>query len=98
MKQMIAVKIDTSKVDKTRLFVGRNGAKYLDVLLIETPDGKYGDFMVVQAVSKEEREAGVKGAILGNGKNLGMGKGTPAPRPVAAQDSKPEAPEDDVPF
>lgn len=97
MKQMIAVKIDTSKIDKEKLFVGRNGTKYLDVMLIETPDGKYGDFMVVQSVSKEEREAGVRGAILGNGKNLGVGgPKPPAPRPVSAQDSKPE--DESIPF
>lgn len=97
MKQMIAVKIDTSKVDKAKLFVGKNGTKYLDVILIETPGGKYGDFMVVQGVSKEERAAGVRGAILGNGKNLGMGgSAPPSPsQPVSAQDSKPE---DDIGF
>jgi len=64
-------KIDVTKIDKARLFQGKNGARYLDVALIETPNNQYGDsHMIVQSVSKEEREAGVKGAILGNIKTL----------------------------
>ncbi len=70
---MITVKIDVTKVDKARLFEGKNGAKYLDLVLIESQSDRYGnDFMVVQSVTKEERLAGVKGAILGNGKHLGQ--------------------------
>jgi hypothetical protein len=74
---MILGKIDVTKIDKAKLFEGKNGAKYLDVCLIDTPNDKYGNsHMIVQSVSKEEREAGVKGAILGNAKTIGQ----PAPR------------------
>ncbi len=72
---MIAVKIDVTKIDKSHLFEGKNGAKYLDIILIETPDNRFGnDYMVAQSVSKEARESGAKGAILGNGKVVGKGK------------------------
>ena len=67
---IIKVKIDVSKIDKTKLFKGEKGT-YLDITLLENKNGidQYGNsFMVVQDVSKEERLAGVKGAILGNGK------------------------------
>ena len=68
---MITVKINVSKIDKTHLFEGKSG-KYLDLVLRETPNDKYGnDYMVVQGVSKEARQKGVKGPILGNGKNFG---------------------------
>lgn len=68
----ILIKIDVTKIEKDRLFVGKNGAKYLDIVLLDSPNDKYGnDYMAIQSVSKEERENGVRGPILGNGKNLG---------------------------
>ena len=66
---MIEIKIDVQKIDKSRLYKGKQGT-YLTAVLIPTPDGKYGDYMVVEGIRKEEREAGKKGTILGNGKNL----------------------------
>ena len=68
---MISGKIDVLKIDKTALFQGKKG-KYLDILLRETPDSKYGeDYMIVQAISKERRMAGERGPIIGNAKILG---------------------------
>lgn len=68
LKFMITAKINCSAIDKTRLFKGAKGT-YLDLVLVETPNDQYGnDYMIVQGVSKEEREKGVKGAILGNAK------------------------------
>jgi len=69
---MITLKIDVMKIDKTKLFEGKNGAKYLDLVIMDSKNDKYGnDYMVVQAVSKEDQEKGVRGNILGNGKNVG---------------------------
>jgi hypothetical protein len=68
---VITIKIDVTKITKNRLFEGKNGAKYLNIVLIETPNDKYGnDFMIVEETSKEEREAGKRGTILGNAKNI----------------------------
>ena len=67
---MITARIDVTKIDKRKLYRGEKGT-YLDIVLIETPDNQYeNDWMVKQSVSKQEREAGEKGAILGNGKNM----------------------------
>ena len=66
---MITGKIDVTKIDKARLYKGEKGT-YLSITLIPTPEGKYGDYMIVEEISKEEREAGKKGTILGNAKNL----------------------------
>ena len=99
----IVVKINTAKIDKSRLFKGEKGT-YLDIVLIETPDDQYGNsHMVVQSVTKEERQAGVKGAILGNAKTLGQRPQAPAPAP-AAQHARPAATQsmkddgEDIPF
>ena len=63
---MIFLKIDVTKIDKTRLFYGKKGT-YLDLVAIETPNSQYADYMVKQSVTKEEREQGVE-IVLGDGK------------------------------
>ena len=87
---MITIKIDVTKIDKNLLFKGAKGT-YLDVVLFETPDDKFGnDYRVVQGLTKEARAAGTKGAILGNGKVIG-GNAKPAfnkaePKAVVTED------------
>ena len=64
----ISIKIDVKKIEKARLFEGKNGT-YLDLTtFIDTDkEGKYGDHgFISQSVDKEEREQGVKTPILGN--------------------------------
>ena len=94
---MIAGKIDVLKIDKAKLFKGAKGT-YLDIAIIETPNGKYGDYMIVQSVSKEEREAGIKGAILGNAKNMGGGYVQPKRQAEQRPPSPQENLDDDCPF
>ncbi|HTJ52594.1 MAG TPA: hypothetical protein VL443_24230 [Cyclobacteriaceae bacterium] len=75
---MLTGKIDCSKIEKARLFNGKDGAKYLDIILIPTPNDKHGnDYMIVQSITKEERAAGQKGKILGNAKELGQRSNAP---------------------
>jgi len=64
---MISISLNVNLIDKDRLFTGKKGV-YLDAVLIETPNSEYGDYMVVESISKEERESGMKGTIIGNGK------------------------------
>lgn len=67
---MIKLTINLAKIDKAR--IREKGAyKDYDIMIIATPDGKHGDYMAVEAISKEERDSGKKGTILGNGKNVG---------------------------
>ena len=73
----VSIKIDVTKIDKNRLFEGKKG-KYLDATVFINPDeadqhGNHG--MVTQDVSKEERDNGVKGNILGNVKVFWQGDG-----------------------
>lgn len=101
---IIKVKIDVTKIDKARLFAGKNGAKYLDCTLLgkDEPDQYGNDFMIVQDVSKEERLAGTKGAILGNAKKMeqtqrqNTQRATKAAHKAADEATPPE--DDPVPF
>lgn len=68
MKIGINIKLDVTKIDKARLHKGKKGI-YLDVFGFVDLDevdqyGNNGFFS--QQVSKEEREQGVRGPILGN--------------------------------
>ncbi len=100
---MIKASIDVTKIDKTKLYQGKKG-KYLNIILIERQDDFGNSHMVVQDVTKEERLAGAKGAILGNAKTYGQG-GAKANKPAADDDltSAPRKPaagavDDDIPF
>jgi len=52
--------INVNKIDKDRLFEGKQGM-YLDIVLIPTPNGKYYEWMIVQDTPKEEESI-----IIGN--------------------------------
>ena len=74
---MIRCNINVSKVDKQYLYEGKTG-KFLEVTLLESKNGpdKYGnDGFIVQGVTKEARDRGERGPIIGSWKNS-----TKAPR------------------
>lgn len=94
--QPISLKINRDKIDPKRLFKGEKGT-YLDAVLIPTPDSKYGeDYMVVQGVSREERERGIKGPIIGSAKLIGRKASSPVAKEKAESapesDDKPDLP------
>lgn len=100
MSNTIYIKIDVTKIDKARLYKGQKG-KYLDAVCIPTPNSKYDNtHMIVESVSKEERDQGVKGTIIGSATEI-------IKRDYHKADDKPPAQmerpghipdEDDVPF
>ena len=69
MRLGLNVRIDVTKIDKSRLYEGKNGAKYLDLTtFVNTgePD-KYGNHgFVTEQQTQEERQNGVRMPILGN--------------------------------
>lgn len=67
MSKVITASIDVTKIDKSKLIKGEKGT-YLNLAIIETPNSEYNTHMIVQSISKEEREAGKEGAILGGAK------------------------------
>jgi hypothetical protein len=58
----ISISVNIDKVDKGRFFEGKKG-RYMDLVLFETPDSDYGDYLVKQRGEKNE-----KMPILGNAK------------------------------
>ena len=89
----IIIRINCSKIDKARLFKGEKGT-YLDAILIHKPSQYGDDYFIAQSVTKEERESGVKGAIIGGAKILRPKNAAPKPSPV----QEPQDDGDDVPF
>jgi len=71
---MITLSIDVTLLDKSRFkrHTRKNGnqAIFAELILIDTPNGEYGDYMVKQSVTKQERENGVNLPILGNAKQV----------------------------
>ena len=81
-KIALSLKINVSQIDKARLFAGQKG-KYLDAtIFVDLSElDQYGNSgMITQDVSKEEKQQGVKGNILGNGKIFWVENGQ-APQP-----------------
>lgn len=67
----VSLKIDVSKLDKSRFFKANSGAVYVDLTVFLDPDneGQYGDHGIIsQSTSKEERDNNVQMPIVGNGK------------------------------
>jgi hypothetical protein len=98
-------------ITDARLFVGKTNDEghtpyYLDLVMMEKRASQFGDWrddqthMIIEDTKKEEREQGIKGAILGNASDSG-GRRTndraPAGTPVSAPPASPIDP-DDVPF
>ena len=92
--RIIQIKIDVTKIDKSKLFKGEKGT-YLDCILFfnETPDKFGNNGMITQQVTKEERLAGIKGNILGNAKANG-----PSQSPATSAKPSGQQFEDDLPF
>jgi hypothetical protein len=66
--RIIRCRINVSKIDKAKLYKGKNGF-LLNFTMIEKKT-EYSDWMIIEDITKEETDAGKKGTILGNGKNV----------------------------
>lgn len=72
----LSLSIDLNKIDEKYVVKGKDGARYLDLKMVNTPDNQYGnDYFVSQGLPKnvreEVKESGgewPKTPILGNGK------------------------------
>ena len=90
MPDIIRIKINVKQIDKSRLYVGEKGT-YLDATLIPKSDGvdEYGcSHLITQDVSKADREAGIKGPIIGNAKTVVRKSEQSAPAPRTAPDAE----------
>jgi len=75
MGKLITLSIDLTLLDRARFkrVTKKSGtqATYCDLVLYETENRQYGDYIVKQAVTKEERMQKVQMPILGNAKEWG---------------------------
>lgn len=83
----ISINVNVEKIDKERFFQGKKG-RYMDLVLFETPDSEYGDYMV-----KQRGEKGEKMPILGNGKYFKPKEGTKGAKTTDGED-KPKSGKD----
>ena len=94
----ISGNINVSKIDKTKLIKGEKGM-YLNITTFVNLDEKDeydNNGMITQSITKEEKEAGGKGAILGNTRVFYTGESQ-----GASSGSVPKAKEavaEDIPF
>lgn len=104
----IKVKIDVTKINKDHLYPGKNGAKYLNLVMWPNKSGvgPYGDtHYAVQEISKEARDSGEKGPIVGNAtipesENQPAAGAAPYQPRAKSPDTKhkPEVDDSDLPF
>jgi hypothetical protein len=87
MSKLLVGSIDLSKIEKSRIVEGKNGAKYYNVnVWINDENDQYGNIASIQTgITKEEREAGGKGGYIGNLKDLSA-KSEPKPSTKGATD------------
>lgn len=100
---MITASIDVTLLDKRKFneVTRANGKKavFCELVLIETPGGQYGDYMVKQGSTKEERAAKVQMPILGNAKIFKRKVQAPAAPAAKAPSSESDSSDGDfVPF
>ena len=110
MPRPIKLKINVTRILKDHLYTGKNG-KYLDLVAWPNKNGpdQYGNtHMVCQELSREARDKGERGPIIGNlllpeeefmptGKIEGDGRSErKKPAPVTPPDSVND--DDDIPF
>lgn len=104
MKVGVRLNIDVTKIDKSQLYQGEKGT-YLNVTAfidIDSADQYGNNGMITQELSKECRDAGNKGAILGNSKVFWRDGGNgqqQAPQQQTPQYNEPPMDfDDDIPF
>lgn len=82
----ISINVNVDKVDKERFFKGKKG-RYMDLVLFETPESEYGDYMV-----KQRGDKGESMPILGNGKYFKpKGNKSGKSKPAAGAEPDPES-------
>lgn len=100
MAKIISCSIDVTKIKKEKLFIGKNGAKYLNfqVFVNDEKDVYENDCSIAENQTKEERERGDKKNYLGNGKTVWEGRRGNVPITGAVSPASSAPPDDDLPF
>jgi hypothetical protein len=79
MQKLISLNIDVSKIDAKRLYKGKKGQYLSATLFLKEEVDQYGNNgFIVESITKEEREKGLKGTIIGNAKFMASGGSKPS--------------------
>lgn len=72
MARIISASIDVTKIDKSKLVAGKNGAQYYNFdIIVNDSANKYGnDVAICEKQTKEQRTAKVDKVYIGNGKTV----------------------------
>lgn len=66
-KQIVSISINLDKITQSKLYKGKKGNYLNATLFLNDEVDQYGNNgFIVEATTKEERESGIKGVILGN--------------------------------
>lgn len=102
MSSLVTISLDLSKIDKSRIVEGKNGAKYLDLTIsVNDETNDYGkNASVYHSQTKEERDQKSSKSYVGGGKVVWTdGKITQAENKQQAPKPKPQPQmDDDMPF
>lgn len=98
MRIGLAISIDVTKIDKARLYHGGKGVHLDMTTFFNTNEkNKYGNNgFISQDVTKEEKEQGVRGEILGNVKIFYTTEEKKKPEPEEQNDNSVDY--EDIPF
>lgn len=100
-KVALSIKIDVTKIDKSRLFKGEKGT-YLDLTTfvdLDTKDAFDNNGFISQSVSKDEKAAGIQTPILGNSRVFwSEGLAQPAAQAPNGEAAPSNVADDDIPF
>lgn len=93
------LKIQLSKLDKSRFFKKESGELVLDLVMKPTKNSKYGDsHILVQNQTKEERQNKVNLPIIGNAKVIWSSEGKPSNSAPSRPAGAGIDPNEDCPF
>ena len=74
MSKKVSLNLKVHELRKMQKYFvkGKDGAIYFDAVLVELKNKQYNTHMIVRKTTKEEREKGIEGEILGHGKDWDM--------------------------
>jgi hypothetical protein len=86
-------------IEENGVFVGEKGT-YLDLAAVEYKDGPKHEWngFIAKETTKEQREAGIRGDIIGNWKHLGVKPKAAAPKAKSAPPKDDGLSDSDCPF
>lgn len=99
MSKLISLKLDVSKIDKSKLFKGKKGT-YLDLTIAvnDEKDQYDNDVSAWQSQTKEERQSNSNKNFLGNGKVFWSSNNSGQQNNQQQEQPSPEPENDDLPF